>query len=32
VTDVFLRTGITCAAFDRIGALPEWFNRSVLLL
>jgi hypothetical protein len=32
VNDVFLRTGITCAAFDRIGALPEWFNRSVLLL
>ena len=29
VNELFVRTEITRAAFDRIGARPEWFDRSV---
>ena len=31
VNELFLRTGITRADFDRVGAHPEWFNRDALL-
>jgi hypothetical protein len=31
VNELFLRTGITRAALDRIGARPEWFDRTALL-
>lgn len=31
VNELFLRTGIARAAFDRVGARPEWFDRTALL-
>jgi hypothetical protein len=31
VNELLLRTGITRAAFDRVGARPEWFDPSILL-
>ena len=31
VNELFLRTGITRADFDRVGARPEWFDRNTLL-
>lgn len=30
VNELFLKTGVTRSDFDRIGARPEWFDRTVL--
>ncbi|WP_109485257.1 hypothetical protein [Occallatibacter savannae] len=31
VNELFVRTGITRSAFDRVGARPAWFDRTALL-
>jgi len=31
VNELFVRTAVNRAAFDRIGARPEWFDRATLL-